>query len=110
MVAPRGLLARRHFGASAIALALYRFGVGVRVTDIRREVGGQSETASWPALRRWVGRAGGARLWRCVRASPPDWGRRAVAQRVAMTLAAHAPLPADTALDARVFAGAAHAA
>jgi hypothetical protein len=111
VVVPLGILDRRHFGASAIALALFRFGGGTRVVEIRREVGGYGDTAAWPTLRRWVRAAGQAQLWGCVRASPPEWGRRQVAQRVAMTLVAHAPpLAGEASLDARVFAGAAHAA
>jgi hypothetical protein len=110
VVVPGGLLERRHFSAGAIALALYRLGNGARVTDIRREIGGHGDTAAWPALRRWTRAAGQARLWRCVRASPAGWTAGAVAQRVAMTLAAHAPAPTDTPLPERVFVGAAHAA
>jgi len=109
VVVPRGVLRGRHFGAAAIALALFRFGCGARVVDIRRELGGQGETASWPTLRRWVRAGGEARLWGCVRASPPDWGPRPIAERIAMTLVAYAPT-AGAALDVRVFEGAAHAA
>jgi hypothetical protein len=106
---PRGVMRCRHFGAAAIALALFRFGAGARVVDIRREVGGHGETASWPALRRWVRAGGQSRLWGCVRGSPPDWGVRRVAERVAMTLVAYAPAATDASLDVRVFAGAAQA-
>jgi hypothetical protein len=110
VVIPRGVLRGRHFGAAAIALALLRFGHGVRVVDIRREIGGYGETASWPTLRRWVRAGGQARLWGCVRASPSDWRPRQVAERIAMTLVAYAPATADASLDIRVFAGATHAA
>jgi hypothetical protein len=109
VVVPRGVLRRRHFGAAAIALALLRLGSGARVADIRRELGGQGETAWWPTLRRWVRAGGEARLWACVRASPPDWGPRPIALRIAMTLVAYAPT-SGTALDVRAFEGAAHAA
>ena len=74
VVVPRGVMRRRHFGAAAIALALFRFGAGARVVDIRREVGGHGESAAWPTLRRWIRAGGQARLWGCVRGSPPDWG------------------------------------
>jgi hypothetical protein len=94
----------------AIALALFRFGSGGRVVDIRRELGGHGETAAWPTLRRWVRAGGQARLWTCARASPPDWGLRAVAERIAMTLVAYAPEATSASLERRVFAGAAHAA
>ncbi|MBV9946156.1 MAG: hypothetical protein JOZ69_04850 [Myxococcales bacterium] len=105
------MLARRHFGAGAIALALLGFGLGRRVVDIRACVGGHGETAGWATLRRWVHAAGSGLLWREARASPPGWGSRAVAQRVAMTLAACAPGGvAYAGVDEQVFAGAAHAA
>ncbi len=109
VVVPRGVMRRRHFGAAAIALALFRFGADARVVDIRREVGGHGETAAWPALRRWVRAGGQARLWSCVRGSPPEWGPRQVAERIAMTLVAYAPATTVAPLDVRVFAGAAHA-
>ena len=104
---PRGVLARRHFSAGAIALALYRLAVGARVVDIRREVGGQGETAAWPTLRRWLHAGRQSRLWASVRASPPDWGSPQAAERIAMTLVAHAPAAQGAPLDVRVFAGAA---
>ncbi len=109
VVVPRGVVRRRHFGGAAIALALFRFGAGDRVVDIRREAGGHGETAAWPTLRRWVRAGGQSRLWSCVRGNPPDWGLRQVAERIAMTLVAYAPAAADASLDLRVFAGAAHA-
>jgi hypothetical protein len=110
VVVPRGVLRGRHFGAMAIALALFRYGSGGRVVEIRREIGGHGETAAWPTLRRWVRAGGQARLWRCVRPSPPDWGPRSIAERIAMTLMAYAPSMPGASLDQRVFAGAAHAA
>jgi len=109
VVVPRGVLRRRHFGAAAIALALLRFGHGGRVADIRQEIGGYGETGSWPTLRRWVRAGARARLWGCIRPSPPDWGPRQVAERVAMTLVAYAPAEADASLEVRVFIGAARA-
>jgi hypothetical protein len=110
VVVPRGVLARRHFSAGAIALALYRLAGGARVVDIRREVGGQGETAAWPTLRRWLRAGRQSRLWASVRASPPDWSPRHVAERIAMTLLAHAPGAHGAPVDVRVFAGAALAA
>ncbi len=95
VVVPRGVMRRRHFGAAAIALALLRFGAGARVVEIRREVGGHGETAAWPTLRRWVRAGRQARLWGCVRDSPPDWGPRQVSERIAMTLVAYAPAATD---------------
>jgi hypothetical protein len=107
VVVPRGVLARRHFAAGAIALALLRYSQGARVADIRRELGGQGDTAAWPTMRRWARAAASVRLWKCVRASPPDWGLRRRAERAAMTLLAHAPATASTmSVDARVFIGA----
>jgi hypothetical protein len=109
-VVPRGVLPRRHFSAGAIALALFRLAGGARVVDIRGEVGGQGETATWPTLRRWLYAGRQSRLWASVRASPSDWGSRQVAERIAMTLVAHAPATDVGPLDVRVFAGAALAA
>jgi hypothetical protein len=109
VVVPRGVLHRRHFGAAAIALALFRFGAGARVVDIRREAGGHGETACWPTLRRWVRAGGQSRLWACVRGSPSEWSSRQVAERIAMTLVAYAPAATDMSLELRVFAGAVHA-
>lgn len=110
VVVPRGVLPRRHFSAGAIALALFRLAGGARVVDIRCEVGGQGETAAWPTMRRWLRAGRQSRLWASVRESPPDWGRRRVAERIAMTLIAHAPTAHGASLDVRVFAGAALAA
>lgn len=110
VVVPRGVLARRHFSAGAIALALLRLAGGVRVVDIRREVGGQGETAAWPTMRRWLRAGRQSQLWTCVRASPPDWDPRQVAERIAMTLLAHGPAAHGAPVDVRVFAGAALAA
>jgi hypothetical protein len=111
VVVPQGVMRRRHFSAGAIALALLRFGLGVRVVDIRKALGGQGETAAWPSLRRWARAARAGQMWKAVRDSPAYWGLRAVAERVAMTLAAFAPAGlAYARIDDRVFAGAAHAA
>lgn len=110
VVVPRGILLRRHFGAGPIALALFRFATGSRVVDIRREIGGLGDTASWPTLRRWTRAAASRQLWACIRASPTHWSGRQLAERAAMTLVAYAPSAPMASLAARVFAGAAHAA
>lgn len=111
VVVPRGVVARRHFGAGAIGLALLRYGAGVVVIAIRAELGGLGETASWPALTRWVAAVRRGEMFATVRSSPEAFTPRQVAQRAAMTLCACAPPSSEgTSPEAGVYAGATLAA
>lgn len=108
-VVPREVRARRHFGAGAIAAALFVFGkLGLAATEAARTVGSWASGAgAWRLLRRWIGAVDRGAIFPGVRASPSGWSPRQRAERIAMTIAAHAPaILADDEL-ARVFAGAA---
>lgn len=112
-VLPRGLVARRHYAATAIGLALLLVGVfGQRLLEVRRRVcawPSSFEAGAWAAPRRWVAAIEQGRLFAPLRASPPAWTMRQRAERAAMTLVAMAPPPVDS-TEAAVMVGAAHAA
>lgn len=108
-VVPRDVVARRHFTASAIGLALYVYGkLGAAASELAARVGlwGRGPGA-WRTVRRWLGAVEDGSLFRGIRSSPPGWSPRRRAERAAMTLVARAVLPETTAEEARVFAGAA---
>lgn len=100
-VAPREVLTRRLFSASAIALALALFGVSAMAsTEVRARISpwavvGATAAASWSSLRRWVRAVRDGRLFG-VRAVPVAWTARQVAARAATTVAARAPVRAGT--------------
>lgn len=103
--------------ASAIALALALWSTGGQTAaEVRRQVSpdrlvGATAAAGWASLRRWTRSIRSSALFPCVRACPPDWKLRKVAERVTHTLASLGPSSADgEPLLTRVFAGAAHAA
>lgn len=108
-VVPREVRARRHFAAGAIALALFVFGraTGSAAEAARRAGSWASGTGPWRLLRRWIAAVDGRALFPGVRASPPGWSPRQRAERIAMTLAAHAPASIEANEAARAFAGAA---
>lgn len=112
-VVPAEGLTRRLYGASAIAWALALFGVlAMAAAKVRERVSpwkvvGPGGAGRWPTLLRWASAAGDRRLWRCIRASPPSWTLRRVAERAATTLAGYAPLGPAPPLDAQAFLGAA---
>lgn len=110
-VVPRGVVARRHFAAGAIGLALFIYGrLAQSAAEAAVRVGCWGRGASaWRTLRRWVGAIDDGRLFRGVRASPPGWRPRQRAERAAMTLASLVPATASD-LGDKVFAGAALAA
>lgn len=112
-VLPRGLVARRHYAAAAIGLALLLVGVlGKRLLEVRRRVcAWQStfEAGEWAAPRRWLRAIEQGSLFAAIRASPPEWTMRQRAERAAMTLVAMAPPPV-VGMEAAVMVGAAHAA
>ncbi len=112
-VLPRGLVARRHYAAAAIGLALLLVGVlGKRLLEVRRRVcAWQStfEAGEWAAPRRWIQAIEQGSLFPAIRASPPEWTMRQRAERAAMTLVAMAPPPVEG-REAAVMLGAAQAA
>jgi hypothetical protein len=96
LVVPRGLLPRRHYTASAIALALTLWAALRRTQrEVRRRVSrsrivGVSRPERWVTLSRWSDAARRGALFRQVR--PIQAGtRREVAARIAMVIVAHAP-------------------
>ena len=102
---------RRHFGAGAIAVALFLFGKlrsPAAVTAERIGSWGQGAGA-WRTLRRWIDAVDAGRLFLRVRAALPDWCPRRRAERAAVAIGALVPaMFAPTELG-RVFEAAAHA-
>ncbi len=95
-VVPADVLPRKHYGATAIALAIALFGLlGLSFAQVRRAVSTWSTRGTsargWPALQTWIAAAVARALWRDARAGPAGASRRAHAQRLAMSLAGHAP-------------------
>ena len=117
MVVPRETLRGRLYTVSAVTWALALFGVEhSSPSDVRRRTSpwsivGATAAAGWATLRRWVRAVRALRLLSKVRPMPPDFTDRQVAERAAMTAAAHAPPSLATlAISSRAFAGGAHAA
>jgi hypothetical protein len=108
-VVPREVVARRHFSAGAIGLALFVYGkLRAAACDVAIRVGlwGHGPGA-WRTVRRWLTAIEGGRLFRGIRSSPRGWPPRRRAARAAMTLVACSVLPETTSEEMRVFAGAA---
>jgi hypothetical protein len=112
VVVPRGVVARRHFGAMAIGLACWLFGVlGLSAREVHRRTSDWGEPgARWRTLGRWLDAVGQGRLFPLVRAWPASFHRRQQAERVARTLEALAPPSMSASAEARLFEGAARAA
>lgn len=113
MVGPRGFLRRRCYSAGAIALALSMYARGetsraVRAATSPAAVVGVSAVERWPTLARWIDAAQRGELFglRGLRAL----GRRAVAERVMLVLAARAGHRFGADLGHSAFTGAAIAA
>lgn len=110
-VVPRGLLARRQYAASAIALACLCWSFGrLTLAQTRERVApGQTFESGWPAVGRWLAAIGTGTMLPSVRPWPAEVERRRQAERVAATVMALAPsgIEGD---EARLFAGAALAA
>ena len=104
---------RRHYAATAIALALALFGsLGQTQAQVRAAVSsdtvvGVHAERRWATLVRWVDAVGERRLFASLPAMPVEKGRRAIAERAAMAIGAHAPpsVP-EGALVRRAFVGA----
>jgi predicted alpha/beta hydrolase len=115
-VVPRGVLRGRHYSAGAIGLALVLFGVvGLPLAEVRARVSpwsvvGETARTTWLAVRRWIRAVRERRLFARVRTAPATWSARQIAERVAMTLEAHAPPTISGEIAARAFVGAAYAA
>jgi len=109
-VAPREVLGRKHYAATAIGLAIGLYGVAGRCARAVRQavspwrVVGAGATG-WRSLQRWISTA--SSIWRCVRRSPSTWSTRQRAERIATTLAAHAA--GQPPLLEAIFLGAVHA-
>ncbi len=110
-VVPRQVLARRHFAAGAIALALFIFGrLGVTAAVTAARIGSWARGAgAWRTLRRWLTAIEAGRLFPGVRGAPPSWSPRQRAERAAMSVAARIPADVGAAEVDLVFAGAAFA-
>ena len=113
VVRPRGLLPRKRYGAGAIAMAMWLWGVEqlsdaiVRAQIALRATRGLSRPERWTTLRRWAACVRRGELWETVRVQD-EWTLRACAERAARTVAALADILLDDPLE-RVFAGAAFA-
>jgi hypothetical protein len=107
-VVPAGVVARRHFGAGAIGLALARLGRGESVRGIRDGVGGigPPEGRAWVTLRRWSDAVRRGTLLQRLRPIPIP-SPRARASRAAAILSTYAePALARARFEEQVFAGA----
>ncbi len=111
-VVPRDVVARRHFSAGAIGLALFVYGkLRAAASEVAARIGLWGHGAgAWRTVRRWLTAVEDGRLFRGIRSSPCGWPPCRRAERAAMTLVARAILPETASETARVFAGAAVAA
>ena len=109
VVVPRQVLARRHFAAGALGLALFLVGkLGARAADAAKRVGSWATGPSaWRTVRRWIGAIDVGDLFGRARRAPSAWPPRRRAERAAMSLAALVPETFASDDTARVFAGAA---
>ena len=117
IVVPAGFAPRRHYGAGAIGLALFLYGVlELSARQVRERIRpfrtvGYSAPDKWRTLIGWTEAASEGRLFRAIRASPGSFSPRQRAARVAMSLLEQAgPVGAQATAEQRVFAGAVHAA
>ena len=116
LVVPCGVLGRRRYSASAIALALALWGlVELTMPQVRARVSpasvvGVAAANRWVTLRRWVDAASTSRLFPKVDPVVPGQTRRATAARVATAVMGRAP-PGDhhAPLESRAWLGGAHA-
>ena len=112
-VVPADVLPRKHYGATAIALAVALFGLlGFSIAQVRRAVSTWSTQGpgarGWSTLQTWIDAAVAQAIWPHARAGPAGSSRRAHAQRLAMSLAGHAPLGTGGTLLHQACVGASH--
>jgi hypothetical protein len=94
LVVPQGVVPRRHYAGSAIALALCLWGLlGLTLREVRRRISpwqvvGATAASGWATLRRWAQAIRQGALFPGVRACPLTFRLRQVAQRAATTLCA----------------------
>lgn len=113
-VVPREVAPRRHYAATAVALALALVGVlGRSQAEVRAAVSedvvvGACATYRWRTPSRWVDAVAARALFPDLPATAAAGDRRAIARRAAMAIGAHAPpsLP-ESAPELRAFVGAA---
>ena len=113
VVGPRGLVARRWYGGSAIALAIAASSRGETSATVRARVSplrivGGSATERWRTLERWIEAARRGELFAV--AGLGDFDRRRVAEHVTDALAARAGWNLGDDLLDKAFDGAAIAA
>lgn len=92
-VAPRGVTRRRHFGATAIGLALFLFGVlGLTARVVQRAISDWGPGGSrWRTLGRWIDAAVARRLLGDVRLDLTGLDRRRAAAAIARSVQAFVP-------------------
>jgi hypothetical protein len=113
MVVPRGVMPRRHFSSTAIALALALYGIAKKSLRQTRQLispwttVGDAAYTGWAALPRWIRAVRDCSMFVFVRAIPATMSARQAAERAATTLAARAsPTLSHLPLIEQAFAGA----
>lgn len=115
-VVPLGVVARRHYSAQAIVLALALFGVERRTPRAVRAAVSPwriigAAASGWITLRRWIAAVRARTLLRDTRRASPGATARQIAERAATSAAAHAlPSLRHLPLVAQAFDGGAHMA
>lgn len=101
-MAPRGVVRRRLYAATAIGMALALFGLSRYSPAAVREaiaptasVREAAEAAPWSTLRRWAREAKEGTLLEQGRGSPESFTLRQAAERLAVTLEALGPRGPD---------------
>lgn len=109
-VLPRGVIARRHYGAFAIALAFLMYGMeGQSLCKVRQAVApAKTFEDGWPSVRRWAKAVASRRMFEATRPLSEHATTRKIAERVAGTILSFAPSGADA--RERLFTGLALAA
>lgn len=112
-VVPCEAIPGRLYTSSAIAWALALFGVqNLSAGEVRRQTSpwtivGPTALTGWATLRRWIGAIRTGALFSRIRATPPDFTARQVAERVAQGLASLGPPPSgEASVATRAFQGA----